>query len=863
MPRPKFPPELERPDQISIEEATRRVLAGDFDLLTSDVFDTLVWRPVAAPHDLFVAVGTRLVSDGHLSDAVPPGVFALGRREAERQARERAVVEIKSVECTLEEIWDAMPATWWNPGSGPADGVAGELAVEAEALRLHPLANSLIADAHSQGVRIELVSDSYFSSAQLRMLLANAGVAHIDEIGVHTSSDARTNKWEGLLEAVVGEIATGPVDRWLHIGDNPVADLFTGARAGAEVCHFDIANEDDYVEIAERPWSRLSSVAATDGGRSGVVRETLLTAGQTGDGLPGIDPSYQFGVAAAGPIMAGFAGWASLTAELVGAGRLYCMLREGDRIAELIDVVRPQGPPRIRLHASRWAITRAAVIEGNADELERSISRRGPLTTEYLHEVFGLDPAAVAKVLGGHTIEHESRVAAYQALADDDSIRSQIVARSAELRADVATYLTQRLHIDDGPIVLCDIGWAGKIQESLTDIFATMGIDNRVIGLYALLSPPGELRVARGADMRSYLPVIGEDGRAADHSAIVVRNAEFLERVNTPAIGTLLGFEADGSPICRPDDHDRISDSLRLAQRGVFDFCSQLRDLVLVDPARQREWFEDSALAGAALEGFSRVIDQPDPQLAAALSGWEHDDVAGTDAEPLLNERFARWTPYLNGVDAAHVAMSDAFWVQGAANPVLAAETALVRGGTELDQVAAPSPTGPALLAVFRPGSELAVAQEERTPRVGRGGWMLMELNSAVEEVRSIRFDPAARPALIEIGDAHIELTTADPGTGRVVIDSAPALVAAATWVGGRSIGATKAVIASGGHSIVEIDPGSVTDVRSVKIRIAYRAWALDDSELAALLPRWRTITEQGTERAKRATRKLLSGLKP
>jgi len=87
-----------------------RLEAGAIDLFTCDVFDTLLWRPVAEPHHLFVRLGRRLRATGLLADHVSARDFARGRREAERQARRlHQAPGAAWGECTLEEIWAAMP----------------------------------------------------------------------------------------------------------------------------------------------------------------------------------------------------------------------------------------------------------------------------------------------------------------------------------------------------------------------------------------------------------------------------------------------------------------------------------------------------------------------------------------------------------------------------------------------------------------------------------------------------------------------------------------------------------------------------------------------------------------------------------
>ena len=75
-------------------------------------------------------------------------------------------------------------------------------------------------------------------------------------------------------------------------------------------------------------WEDISATG-TDLGISAAIRATLVGAGS-----PGHDPSFQFGVAVAGPALAGFSRWVADSTAALGAAHTHCLLREGATIAE-------------------------------------------------------------------------------------------------------------------------------------------------------------------------------------------------------------------------------------------------------------------------------------------------------------------------------------------------------------------------------------------------------------------------------------------------------------------------------------------------------------------------------------------------
>lgn len=797
-----------------VDEAIRR---GEVGHLTSDVFDTVVWRAVATPSDLFLALAADL--ERRTGAWSHPDRFRVARIDAERRAREAAVVAHGTPECTLEEIWAEMP------GDVPVEvGVARELAIEGSHLRLHPRVVATLDLARRTGVRVTLVSDFYMSSSQLTDVLRTAGL-DLANIDVVTSSERRRNKSDGLLDDIYA--AHDGSERAVHVGDNPWSDVAAAARAGARPCHVDVREEDDTVRAAHEPWRRRSTVLGTDGGRSAVVREALVAGGHSAT-----DPSFQFGAAVAGPLMVGFAGWAADVAAESGASAMHCLLREGQRIAELVDAVRPEAPERILVHVSRWAIMRAAVTSGSAQEIGEALGRRAELHGDHLVDAFGCDPADVRRVLGDDPVPHAERGRAYAAIAADDRLRDQVVARSADLRRAALRYLEGRLRLDDGPLVVCDIGWGGTIQEGLTRILRAGGHDQHVIGLYALLSPAGVLRRSNGADLRCYLPLAGIDGSSSQAAEVALRSPEALERINTPPIGTLIDYGPDGEPIARPDDHDPLPDSLVAAQRGIDECCRAWVAMIGGIDELRRQWSRDEGHAAAALSSYATVITSPDPRLARSIGTWPHDDVAGTAMESLAGPAFDRWLPYANAVDARHVSMHEVFWLQGVASRTGSALAhqldALARGGHP-DIVAPPSETGETRIAVFPPGSELASAQVEHVPRQGGGGWLLLRFDTDSPGVRSVRVDLGAVPLLAEIADAEIRVDT--PSGPRTIVDGLDELRAAAVWVGGRWLSDRRAVADTGGHVVVDIPSDVASEVRAVSVTLACRTSRLTAAE--------------------------------
>lgn len=852
----------------TFERLRTLVRAGDLDLVTSDVFDTLVTRPVATPSDLFVRLAERLDLPAH----VTPTVFASGRRAAERQARRdhaadrrralRAATpditeaelvadpQVAAPEVTLKEIWDRVPRSWGDR----AAMLDAELALEAEALQPIPATEEAFRWARTAGVPVVLVSDIYLTSVQLTDVLERAGVdmSLIDE--VVSSADHRLGKAHGLLAEVIEQRAT-TADRVAHLGDNETADVETAAALGAHAIHVDVPSAQHHVELPSSALRAWSTASGSDLGITASTRAVLVDAGRFAT-----DQSFQFG-AVVGPVLTGFTRWVAETTESLGSGHVHCMLREGATIGDLLELTAPPGrptPAAVPLHVSRWVTMRAAVIDATPDELMTALARRAELTVDHVVTAFECDRDRVRSAFGGDRADPDHIAEAYDSLAADEVLRSQIVEHAAQLRTRVLTYLRSQLVRDDGPLVVADVGWGGTIQEGLTRILRADAIDHEVIGLYLALSAPGEERLARGARMLSYLPNITDDAEASVHSRAVAHHADTIERIMTPAIGTLLDIDDDGVPVCRAVDHDPIAPSLRAAQRSMRLVASRLADpsFGLSDMA-DRRWL-DTGLRAAFAQVLSQTVTSPSRPLAQALGEWSHDDVAGTAHRSIAGGELAAATRYATAHDVDLLDPSGRSWVAGLAgvvNPALCSQLAAAQAGVDLDRLAPASETGVARLAAFEVGSDLSELQIARTMHLAPGGWSMIRLTGEVSSLRSLRFDAGEHAALVDIGHFTVRLTTTrtfENGTRHVRLRDDDL-----TWVESYPLDDRRFACRAGGHVLIDVDSALAPEVRGIDVTVGFRTWLLDDGDALASAPLTRRVGEQARRVAGAVKRRL------
>ena len=840
---------------------------GEIDLVTSDVFDTVVTRAAATPSDLFIGLADRLDLPAH----VTPAVFAQARREAERRARQQrsdarraelfagdeppnrteieADPDVAAPECTLEEIWSLMPGGWVDPTTG----ITAELDLEARSLKPIPETAKLFRTAQHRNVPVVLVSDTYLTGLQLSTLLARAGVDMGLIDAVVTSADHRLGKAHGLLAHVVTDRGVQP-GRVAHVGDNELADVATATDLGAEAIQVDVPTAHRHVTLPPPPLRRWSHASGSDLGISAAVRATLVGAGSMGH-----DPSFQFGTAVAGPALAGFSRWVSDSTAALGATHTHCMLREGATIAELMRVTAPNGATPVPLHVSRWVTMRAAVVDGTVDELSTALARRADLTADHVAHAFACEPDEVRRVLGADRVDVGQLRDACAALSADHALRSTIVTSAAILRSRVIRYLHERLRLeDDAPIVLADVGWGGTIQEGLTRILRSEGIGHEVVGLYLALSSPGEQRLARGARMWSYLPNESDDPRAARHSRAIAHHADTVERIMTPEIGTLIDIADDGTPVCRDPAEDPLPPTLISAQRGVHEVTARLAEgsIGLTDFADPR--WSSSGIRAAFAEVIADAVTAPSAPLAEALGAWPHDDVAGTAHQSIAGSALATAVRYANVRDVGQLDPTGRSWLAGlagAVNPVLSGHLAAAQGGIPLDRLAPESENGTARVAAFEVGSDLAAIQVGHAVAVAPAGWSVLRLAGPVESLRSIRFDAGEHEALVDVGHFGITLSTADGW--QLPLRELDLGDDDITWVDAHPLDGRRFAQQPGGHLLIGISAALAPTIRFVEVTAAFRSWRLEPDAALARTPVLHRIDDQ-RRRVRNAVRRRL-----
>jgi FMN phosphatase YigB (HAD superfamily) len=580
--------------------------SGDFDLLSLDVFDTLVWRRVPQPADLFFLLADEVRASGGLFDSSSRESFVRERVRAEERARRRT----PAGEVTLADIYAEFPRGYFD-GVSPAEVAVLEFELERRLVVVAPGMRDLLARARARGLRTALVSDTYLRSGQIHTL---TGV-DVDHIVV--SCEHGRSKPGGLHQVLLGQSGV-PAARILHVGDSRLADLDGPASLGLARFWFPRFPEayEDMVgtELPSDLSQRAPYLIGDDAGLTALRGRVMYMA----------ESEYErWGAGVAGPVISGFCDWVAQRCGELGLTEVLCLMREGRVLKQVLDVQAP-GLRAREIFVSRFVALRAAIFEGSEAELERFVLRPSVQQGSDLLDQLGLEPSDLPWLDAQASLSPEQTTALVRCIARDPSARGKVVQASAVARRNLLAHVASVL----GPgrerrVAVVDLGYHGTIQGALQRIFDHEGTGIRTHGFYLMTGDRVHIAQASGAVVEGWLAGNGQPVAVA-HT--YVRSPEILEQSLMAECGTTLGHGEQGEPLL---DEFRVPDEQRCqiaeVQRGLLLWA--------------REWVRHRTtydVTGAlSLRDLYRAIciravARPLDVELELFGGWQHDENFGS-----------------------------------------------------------------------------------------------------------------------------------------------------------------------------------------------------------------------------------------
>jgi len=588
------------------------------EVISFDVFDTLLLRTVATPEDIFIEVGKRMQKLFSGRNPFPPEAFAGMRREADARARKMAWELKKAEEITLDDIYHEFHVD----SEYVSCAKACELQVERESVYLNPNVVGFLRYCLEHGKKIALISDSYLSKKQLGELLYAAG---FDLSLVHiliVSSEHGVLKSGGkLFHVLLDAFKTIPPNRYLHIGDNRRADVDGASSVGMRAAYYGaipsgvlhpMAMERDYFHCNLGELASLRKLAmhsVPNEYRQGEER-ALFELG-----------SFVFGT-----VYAFFAEWILKQAKQEGIHTIITFMREGELLAALIK--RAADNQNLDLKISPVYISRRTT------ELVRLGSVDGSVIDEYLHRpllkiqelfsIFYMDieqsPFYQIKALTIEQCKADGSFHQLHTFFKSGPIMEMINENVLRQKALLTRYI-QSVTGGEAAITV-DIGFRGTMQDCLSRISANGS--GRLLHLMLMGIPYNNRFLLDGTPIRGWL---GYGGENLDVIEKIYRRIQMPEAVTNADVGTTIAYREEGGmilPVLEPVNIDDAGKRKKLIiWNGIFHF--------------QDCWFMLGEWMGITLDAllgkkkdflsiFLRILTMPTYEEAAYLGQLYYDE---------------------------------------------------------------------------------------------------------------------------------------------------------------------------------------------------------------------------------------------
>jgi FMN phosphatase YigB (HAD superfamily) len=304
------------------------------ELISFDIFDTLIERPLLDPKHVFHVIQERIYADAKL----PNFNFAKARVEAERIAH--SVLDDGREEVTFADIYEVLQKKY-ELSQTDIDKLKNlEIETEYELMVSRPVGEKLYRYCIEQNKRVIYTSDMYLSREVILKLLKKCGYS--DQHPLYLSSEIGKKKKTGTIFPHVGHSERTPLDKILHIGDNPVGDVTSAVAHGISVLH--VRRAINGLQAHRKYKSLFGNIAFTDIHTSAVgylIARHLFDDpfAAPNDSLFRQSP-YELGYCGLGPCVTDYALWLDKQVVQNGHDHVFFIARDGRIIKEVFEIVR-------------------------------------------------------------------------------------------------------------------------------------------------------------------------------------------------------------------------------------------------------------------------------------------------------------------------------------------------------------------------------------------------------------------------------------------------------------------------------------------------------------------------------------------
>lgn len=523
-------------DGITKAELEERI--KDADVVSFDLFDTLVIRQTLYSDDVAEYVGVRLREKGICSSDFIAD-FSRKRLQSEKELSRRSVPSLTEI---YQNMLDSLDIDTEYITITAQELAEIEWEIDFELIVPRWEVCDIFKETICRGKKVYVVSDTYYSQSQLEQILEKCGIT--EYTGILSSSECGTSKTQMLYQVLKNH---AKAERYLHVGDDITTDIESAARFGIDT--FRVYSGLEMYESAGGLGLSDYIEHLSDRLKIGMFVSCIFNSPfqfEKEDRRIEISDAYGIGYLLCAPLISDFVLWFSKCMEKNRFDNIWFSARDGYLIkkmyAYLMDTL-GRKDESVYFLASRTAAVRAGMM--NEDDIKYVDGMKfGGTLRENLQERFGIDIKN----------DEEKSFSDYQNIIFGNAIRS---------RENYRRYIE---NIDmrggsNGKTAFFDF-----VAKGTTQMYIQRIVPNHLIGFYFMQLEP-EYMADSGIDVWSFYKC--EHGK----NCTVYEDYYILETILTAPHPSVVDFDRNGQPIyareTRSDEDIHCSEKM---QDGVMDY---------------------------------------------------------------------------------------------------------------------------------------------------------------------------------------------------------------------------------------------------------------------------------------------------
>lgn len=405
-----------------------------YDVISFDIFDTLIFRPFSKPATVFSLVANEVSINN----------FEKIRTDAEEKERCKKYKSNNTREISIFDIYNRIEK---ETGLDSKAGAETEFNIEKQICYANPYMYQVFLMLKDAGKRIIAVSDMYYPEEYMKDLLKKAGYEGFEKI--YVSCDYDCSKIDARLYDIVKQDYYE--QNIVHVGDNINSDLKKAEEKGIKSVFYNNVN------ILGNKFRADGMTEIIGSAYSGIVNNQLY------NGLNKYSSQYEYGFIYGGIYVLGYCGFICKLAEKENIDKVIFLSRDGEIYKKCFDAL--FGGIRTEyLLWSRVAGTKYCINKDRAGFYKRNIEYKAGIKP----------PVKISSILSSMDLDFLIREAADNFHTDELTINNaeqvqeflnshiqEIEAYYKEQEAAIKTYVSTIIG-NASRVIIVDVGWNGS-----------------------------------------------------------------------------------------------------------------------------------------------------------------------------------------------------------------------------------------------------------------------------------------------------------------------------------------------------------------------------------------------------------------